>query len=213
MRKYIIIGLFLAVNIAFAAYNPPPSTFPKIAQVPEAVANMNFGVIAAKNAGGVSCASCNSGTDETIASSSETPTSDNGDAYWWGWEFTISGSQCITGIKYSVRDGGGGKGATCEVYDDTGAAGAPGTTLGANYTGTVADLHNYGYEWEEMLFPSTQTLTTGTYFAVCKPVTTSVIYSRPDSISGDIYRSTDSGANWQTDEGYLLMIGYLGCAQ
>ena len=52
MRKYIIIGLFLAVNIAFAAYNPTPSTFPKIAQVPDAVANMNFGVIAAKNAGG-----------------------------------------------------------------------------------------------------------------------------------------------------------------
>ena len=45
MRKYIIIGLFLAVNIAFAAYNPPPSTFPKMVQVPEAVANMSLGIL------------------------------------------------------------------------------------------------------------------------------------------------------------------------
>ena len=58
MRKYIIIGLFLAVNIAFAAYNPPPSTFPKMVQVPEAVANMNVGILGGSvpaAAGGYSC--------------------------------------------------------------------------------------------------------------------------------------------------------------
>ena len=73
MRKYIIIGLFLAVNIAFAAYNPPPSTFPKIAQVPEAVANMNFGILGGSvPAAPAGCGTC--GTNEVFDWQAESTT-------------------------------------------------------------------------------------------------------------------------------------------
>ena len=102
MRKYIIIGLFLAVNIAFAAYNPPPSTFPKMVQVPEAVANMNFGVIAAKNAGGAPAA-CGLDTDEDLAFTymwGDTDESFEG-SYEAAIKFTVASELQVT--QYVVR--------------------------------------------------------------------------------------------------------------
>ena len=106
MRKLTIIFLFLMVNVWFALGWTPPSPITPPDTIPDAVANMNFGIVG----GSVPAAApggCTWGSGDSVLFNFETGGEDDTNIYntvYRGLNFTTTDAVYITGYQIYMRD-------------------------------------------------------------------------------------------------------------
>ena len=106
MRKLTIIFLFLMVNVWFALGWTPPSPITPPDTIPDAVANMNFGILGG-NVPAAAPGGCTWGSGDSVLFNFETGGEDDSTIYntvYRGLKFTTTDAVYITGYQIYMRD-------------------------------------------------------------------------------------------------------------
>jgi hypothetical protein len=163
---------------------------------------------ASGTAAAASCASCTSGNDGTVFTAGYTVDAALETSATMAYPFTTATSKCVTGIKTYIGDGGTSRGVTCEIWNTDGTN--PTSIVAAGYTATITDMpdNNAPPIASEFLFSSCQTLSAGSYWAVCS--LTGVEYIGNAGLTGDSNLHYNDGT-WRSDFPMKWQVEVLGC--
>jgi hypothetical protein len=166
----------------------------------------------------LSCVSCDSSSDNSIASINSFDTQYQDSAVTWvSYRFTINTPKCITGGIVAIGDNSNNVSVDFEIYNNDGATDKPTSIVDSGFTSTInqGQLPSMPTDGStEILFASSQALSVGTYHAVFKIYNISLTYKVGYQASGGsvvgMYYSTDNGVNWSALSPAIYME-VLGC--
>ena len=216
MRKLIIKIMFLAVNDWFALGWTPPSPITPPNTVPDAVANMNFGVIA----GGAPAdgAACTPANDSVLVDDSVGDNTIYAADTYKATKFSLGSTTNLTEFKVDICDNNVDTGSlTASIRTDNGgepsASDISGTTKNVAMTG-VADCNDI----TNMTFTLDSTkedVASGTYWLVIYEEGGSdakifIDYTVRDA--GDEVCTSEDGSTWScSGSNYMAQMQILGC--